>query len=83
MEGDSSTIPQYERNTSIKPRARTQILPSDSPSNYRGSGLGLLKMLRDIFTACKASKEVIIKRQEVILMNQHIIHCNLEIANPL
>jgi hypothetical protein len=38
-------------------------------------------MLRGIFTACKASKEVIIKRQEVILRNQHIIHRKLEIAN--
>jgi hypothetical protein len=40
-------------------------------------------MLRSIFTACRASKEVIIKRQEVILRNQHIIHCKLEIAEPL
>jgi hypothetical protein len=39
-------------------------------------------MLRGIFIACKASKEVIIKRQEVILRNQHIIHCKLEIAKP-
>jgi hypothetical protein len=49
--------------TSIKPGARTQIPPPDAPSNYWGSGLGLLKILRGIFTACKASKEVIIKRQ--------------------
>jgi hypothetical protein len=69
--------------TSIKPGARTQIPPPDSPSNYRGLGTGLLKMLRGIFTACKASKEVIIKRQEVILMNQHIIHKKLEIVEPL
>jgi hypothetical protein len=69
--------------TSIKPGARTQISPPDSPSNYRGSCPGLLKMLRGIFTAYKASKEVIIKRQEVILRNQHIIHCKLEIAEPL
>jgi hypothetical protein len=69
--------------TSIKPGARTRIPPPDSPSNYRGSGTGLLKMLRGIFTACKASKEVIIKRQEVILMNQHIIHKKLEIVEPL
>jgi hypothetical protein len=48
-----------------------------------GSGLGLLKMLRGIFTACWASKEVIIKRQEVILRNQHIIHRKLKIAEPL
>jgi hypothetical protein len=40
-------------------------------------------MLRSIFTACRASKEVIIKRQEVVLRNQHIIHCKLEIAEPL
>jgi hypothetical protein len=40
-------------------------------------------MLRGIFTACKASKEVIIKRQEVILRNQHIIHRKLEITEPL
>jgi hypothetical protein len=40
-------------------------------------------MLRGIFTDCKASKEVIIKRQEVILRNQHIIHHKLEIAEPL
>jgi hypothetical protein len=69
--------------TSIKPGARTRIPPPDAPSNYRGSGLGLLKMLRSIFTACKASKEVIIKRQEVILRNQHIIHRKLEIVEPL
>jgi hypothetical protein len=69
--------------TSIKPRARTRIPPPDAPRNYRGSGLGLLKMLRGIFTACKASKEVIIKRQQVILRNQHIIHHKLEIDKPL
>jgi hypothetical protein len=69
--------------TSIKPRARTWIPPPDSPSNYLGSGPGLLKMLRDIFIACKASKEVIIKRQEVILKNQHIIYHKLEIVEPL
>jgi hypothetical protein len=69
--------------TSIKPGARTQIPPPDSPSNYRGSGLGLLKMLGGIFTTCKTSKEVIIKRQEVILRNQHIIHKKLEITEPL
>jgi hypothetical protein len=40
-------------------------------------------MLRGIFTTCKASKEVIIKRQEVILRNLHIIHRKLEIAEPL
>jgi hypothetical protein len=40
-------------------------------------------MLRGIFIACKASKEVIIKRQEVILRNQHIIHCKLEITELL
>jgi hypothetical protein len=40
-------------------------------------------MLRGIYTACKASKEAIIKRQEVILRNQHIIHCKLVIAEPL
>jgi hypothetical protein len=48
--------------TSIKPRAMTRIPPPDSPSNYWGSVSGLLKILRGIFTACKASKEVIIKR---------------------
>jgi hypothetical protein len=69
--------------TSIKPRATTPIPPLDAPNNYRGSGPGLLKMLRSIFTACRASKEVIIKRQEVILRNQHIIHCKLEIGKPL
>jgi hypothetical protein len=69
--------------SSIKSGARTQIPPPDSPSNYRGLGPGLLKMLRGIFTACKASKEVIIKRQEVILRNQHIIHRKLEITEPL
>jgi hypothetical protein len=69
--------------TSIKPRARTWIPPSDSPSNYWGSGLGLLKMLRGIFTAYNASKVVIIKRQEVILRNQHIIHKKLEIIELL
>jgi hypothetical protein len=37
-------------------------------------------MLRGIFTACKASKEVIIKRQEIILRNRHIIHRKLEMA---
>jgi hypothetical protein len=40
-------------------------------------------MLRGIFTACKVSKEVIIKRQEVILRNQHIIHRKLEITKAL
>jgi hypothetical protein len=40
-------------------------------------------MLRGIFTACTTSKEVIIKRQAVILRNQHIIHHNLEITEPL
>jgi hypothetical protein len=40
-------------------------------------------MLSGIFTTYKASKEVIIKRQEVILRNQHIIHCKLEITEPL
>jgi hypothetical protein len=40
-------------------------------------------MLRGISIACKASKEVIIKRQEVILRNQHIIHLKLEITKPL
>jgi hypothetical protein len=69
--------------TSIKPGARTRIPPPDAPSNYRGSGPSLLKMLRGIFTACKASKEVIIKRQEVIIRNQHIILRKLEIAEPL
>jgi hypothetical protein len=48
--------------TSIKLGARTQIPSPDAPSNYRGSGPSLLKMLRGIFTACRASKEVIIKR---------------------
>jgi hypothetical protein len=66
--------------TSIKPVARTQISPPDSPNNYRGSGLGLLIMLRGIFTACKASKDVIIKSQEVILRNQHILHHKLQIT---
>jgi hypothetical protein len=42
--------------TSIKPGARTWIPPPDAPSNYRGSGSGLLKMLRGILTACRASK---------------------------
>jgi hypothetical protein len=42
--------------TSIKPRARTQIPPPNARNNYQGSGLGLLKMLRGIFTACQASK---------------------------
>jgi hypothetical protein len=68
---------------SIKSTARTQIPPPGAPSNYRGSCLDLLKMLRGIFTACKASKEVIIKRQEVLLWNQHIIHRKLEIVEPL
>jgi hypothetical protein len=48
-------------------------------------------MLRGIFIACKASKDVfwpnpkdvIIKRLEVTLKNQHIIHRKLEIAEPL
>jgi hypothetical protein len=40
-------------------------------------------MLRGIFTACKASKKVIIKRQEVIPRIQHIIHKKLEITKPL
>jgi hypothetical protein len=40
-------------------------------------------MLREIFIACKASKQVIINSQEVILRNQHIIHCKLETAEPL
>jgi hypothetical protein len=40
-------------------------------------------MLRGIFIAYKVSKEVIIKRQEVILRNQHIIHHKLEITEPL
>jgi hypothetical protein len=40
-------------------------------------------MLRGIFTACKPSKKVIIKRQQVILRNQHIIHRKLEIVKPL
>jgi hypothetical protein len=66
--------------TSIKSGVRTRIPPLDSPSNYWGLGPGLLKMIRGIFIACKASKEVIIKRQEVILRNQHIIHRKLEIA---
>jgi hypothetical protein len=69
--------------TSIKLGARTWIPPPDAPSNYRGLGLGLLKMLRGIFTACRASKEAIIKRQEVILRNQYIIHRKLEITEPL
>jgi hypothetical protein len=69
--------------TSIKPGARTRIPPLDASSNYRGSGPSLIKMLRGIFTACKASKEVIIKRQQVILRNQHIIHRKLEITEPL
>jgi hypothetical protein len=69
--------------TSIKSGAMTQIPPPDSPINYRGSRLCLLKMLRGIFPACKASKEIIIKRQEFILRNQHIIHKKLEIVEPL
>jgi hypothetical protein len=40
-------------------------------------------MLRGIFTAYKVSKEVIVKRQEVILRNQYIIHRKLEITEPL
>jgi hypothetical protein len=40
-------------------------------------------MLSGIFIACKTSKDVIIKRQGVIIRNQHIIHCKLEIAEPL
>jgi hypothetical protein len=40
-------------------------------------------MLKGIFTAYKVSKEVIVKRQEVILRNQYIIHRKLEIAEPL
>jgi hypothetical protein len=48
--------------TFIKSGARNGIPPPDAHSNYRGSGPGLLKILRGIFTACKASKEVIIKR---------------------
>jgi hypothetical protein len=40
-------------------------------------------MLRGIFTTSKSSKEVIIKRQEVILRSQHIIHRKLEITEPL
>jgi hypothetical protein len=69
--------------TSIKPVDRTRISPSDAPNNYWGSGPGLLKMLRGTFTACSASKEVIIMRQEVILRNHHIIHHKLEITEPL
>jgi hypothetical protein len=69
--------------TSIKLAARTQIQPIDSPNNYQGLGLGLLNMLRGIFIACKTSKEVVIKRQEVILRNQYIIHRKLEITKPL
>jgi hypothetical protein len=46
--------------TSIKPGARNWIPPLDAPSSYRGSGPGLLKMLRGIYIACKASKEAII-----------------------
>jgi hypothetical protein len=69
--------------TSIKPRARTWIPPLDAPSNYHGSGPGLLKMLRGIFIAYRACKDVIIKRQEIILRNQYIIHRKLEIAEPL
>jgi hypothetical protein len=40
-------------------------------------------MLRAIFIACKTSKDVIIKRQEVILRNLRIIHHKLDIAKPL
>jgi hypothetical protein len=69
--------------TSIKLGAKNQISPLDAPSNYWGSGPGLLKMLRGIFISCKASKESIIKRQEVILRHQRIIHCKLEVAGPL
>jgi hypothetical protein len=69
--------------TSINPGARTWIPPPNAASNYWGSGLALLKMLRGIFIACRASKEVIIKRQEGILRHQHIIHCKLEITEPL
>jgi hypothetical protein len=69
--------------TSIKLGARTRIPPPDAPSNYWGSSPGLLKMPRGIFTACRASKEVIIKRQEVILRDQHIIHRKHEIVEPL
>jgi hypothetical protein len=69
--------------TSIKSEARNQIPPPDAPSNYRGSDPGLLNMLRDIYTTCKASKEAIVKRQEFILRNQHIIHCKLEITERL
>jgi hypothetical protein len=69
--------------TSIKPIARAQIPPPDALSIYRGSGPGILKMLRGIFTACKASMDVIINRQEIILRNQRIIHRKLEISKPL
>jgi hypothetical protein len=69
--------------TSIKPRAKNQIPPPDASSNHWGSVMGLLRMLRDIFIACKVSKEAIIKRQEVILRYQHIIHCKFEIIEPL
>jgi hypothetical protein len=40
-------------------------------------------MLRGIFRACKASKEDIIKRQEVIIRNQYIFDHKLEITEPL
>jgi hypothetical protein len=69
--------------TSIKPGAKNRIPPLDAPSNYRGLGPGFLKLLRGIYTTCKASKEAILKRQDVILRNQHIIHRKLEIAEPL
>jgi hypothetical protein len=62
---------------------RTQIPPLDALSTSRGTGLGLLQKLRGIFIACKTSKDVIIKRQEVILHNQHIIYHKLQIAEPL
>jgi hypothetical protein len=61
---------QFTFITPTTPRApRTRIPPPNAPSTSQGTGTGLLKM-RSIFRACKTSKDVIIKRQEVILRNQ-------------
>jgi hypothetical protein len=56
--GEHTKLRSNKQFTSIKPTARAQIPPPDAPRDVRG-----------IFTACKASKDIIIKRQEVILWN--------------
>jgi hypothetical protein len=61
----SPTNSSLPSNLELGLRFHLQILPATTG----GSSPSLLKMLRSIFIACKASKEVIIKRQEVILRN--------------